>query len=33
MRGALLEVFPEAREMGADRLAEAVICTSWAAKS
>jgi len=33
MRQGLLEVFPEAAEMGADRLAAAVICTNWAEKS
>jgi DNA polymerase I-like protein with 3'-5' exonuclease and polymerase domains len=32
MRTALLEVFPEAAAMGADRLAAAAICTSWADK-
>jgi DNA polymerase I-like protein with 3'-5' exonuclease and polymerase domains len=33
MRAALLEVFPEAAAMGADRLAETVACRSWAEKS
>ncbi len=32
MRQALLEVFPEALEQGADRLAKAAICSSWADK-
>jgi DNA polymerase family A len=32
MRAALLEVFPEAAAMGADRLAAAAICSSWAEK-
>jgi hypothetical protein len=29
----LLEIFPESEAMGADRLAAAAICTSWAEKS
>ena len=33
MRAGLLEVFPEAETMGADRLAAATICSSWAEKS
>jgi DNA polymerase-1 len=33
MRAALVEVFPEAEQMGADRLAAATICQSWAEKS
>jgi hypothetical protein len=33
MRGGLLEVFPEAAEQGADRLAAATICTTWADKA
>jgi DNA polymerase-1 len=33
MRAALVEVFPEALEMGADRLAAAKVCTSWAEKA
>ena len=33
MRTGLLDVFPEALEMGADCLAAATICTSWAEKS
>ena len=33
MRAALLEVYPEALEMGADRLAEAEVLSSWAEKS
>jgi hypothetical protein len=32
MRAALVEVFPEAAQMGADRLAAATICQSWAEK-
>jgi DNA polymerase I-like protein with 3'-5' exonuclease and polymerase domains len=32
MRAALVELFPESKQMGADRLAEAVICQSWAEK-
>ena len=32
MRAALLEVFPESEAMGADRLAAATICSSWAEK-
>jgi DNA polymerase I-like protein with 3'-5' exonuclease and polymerase domains len=32
MRLALIEIFPEAVEMGADRLAAAKICSSWAEK-
>lgn len=33
MRAALVEIFPEAVDMGADRLAKAKICQSWAEKS
>jgi DNA polymerase I-like protein with 3'-5' exonuclease and polymerase domains len=33
MRQALLDVFPEAEQMGAANLAAAKICTSWAEKS
>jgi DNA polymerase I-like protein with 3'-5' exonuclease and polymerase domains len=33
MRLALLAVFPEALEMGADRLAAATVCASWAEKA
>ena len=32
MRAALIELFPEAVEMGADRLAAATVCSSWAEK-
>jgi hypothetical protein len=32
MQPALLDVFPEAEAMGADRLAKATICESWAEK-
>ena len=32
MRAALVEIFPESAAMGADRLAAAAICTSWAEK-
>jgi DNA polymerase I-like protein with 3'-5' exonuclease and polymerase domains len=32
MRAALLEIFPEAVDQGADRLAKATICNSWAEK-
>ena len=32
MRAALLEIYPESAAMGADRLAEAEVLTSWAEK-
>jgi DNA polymerase I-like protein with 3'-5' exonuclease and polymerase domains len=33
MRAGLLEVFPESAAMGADELAAATICSSWAEKA
>jgi DNA polymerase-1 len=33
MRAALIDVFPEAATMGADQLAAATICSSWAEKA